>query len=87
MRVQDPNQINWDKPQHSLKGSEILLESPFQPRTFWGLISSKGDTMIVSEREIVLDKAINFRDLGGLETAEGKRVKWACSSGRENWMV
>jgi protein-tyrosine phosphatase len=30
----------------------------------------------MTQRHVPFDKAINFRDLGGYETADGRRVKW-----------
>ncbi|MEM6633432.1 MAG: tyrosine-protein phosphatase [Bacteroidota bacterium] len=71
-----PETIDWDQRLYRVQGADTSVNAPFQPRSFWGLISPKGDTSIVSEREIVLNKALNFRDLGGIKTQEGKRVKW-----------
>jgi len=68
--------IDWQRPRFTLTSTDTLLTTPFSPRTFWGLLSSQGDTLIVSEREIPLKGALNFRDLGGLPTESGRRVKW-----------
>ncbi len=69
-------EIDWNEPRFAIKHRDTTVSVPFQPRTFWGLVSSSGDTLIASEREIPFDKAINFRDLGGIPTQEGRRVKW-----------
>ena len=71
-----PAQIDWKNKLAVWKGRDSLLDVPFQPRTFWGLISSTQDTLIATEREIPFAKAKNFRDLGGIPTADGRRVKW-----------
>lgn len=71
-----PSQINWEEKLAIWKGKDSLLAVPFQPRTFWGLVSSTEDTLIATEREIPFAKAKNFRDLGGIPTSNGKRVKW-----------
>lgn len=34
------------------------------------------DTIIVTNRNISFKKVVNFRDIGGLKTTEGKTVKW-----------
>ncbi len=39
-------------------------------------LSANGDRMLVAERRIKLDGAVNFRDLGGYPTKDGFRVKW-----------
>lgn len=39
-------------------------------------LSVNGHRMIAAERRIRLDGAVNFRDLGGYLTEEGRRVKW-----------
>jgi protein-tyrosine phosphatase len=38
--------------------------------------SLKEDTLTAFSRHIFFDKVINFRDIGGLKTGEGKTVKW-----------
>ena len=71
-----PTQIDWENKLAVWRERDSLLNVPFQPRTFWGLISPSEDTLIASEREIPFAKAKNFRDLGGLPTTDGRRVKW-----------
>jgi len=39
-------------------------------------LSANGDRMLVAERRIRLDGAVNFRDLGGYRTEDGRRVRW-----------
>jgi len=35
-----------------------------------------GDTAIIANRHIYFKKVVNFRDVGGLKTTQGKTVKW-----------
>lgn len=39
-------------------------------------LATESDRMTVAERRVKLDGAVNFRDLGGYQTADGRRVKW-----------
>jgi len=44
-------------------------------RPYFKTISGK-DTLTVSNRRIDFEKAVNFRDIGGLKTLEGNTVRW-----------
>ena len=45
-------------------------------RYYFELLPDGGRGIVVAERRIPLDGAVNFRDLGGYEAADGRRVKW-----------
>ncbi|MBN1428826.1 MAG: tyrosine-protein phosphatase [Anaerolineae bacterium] len=45
-------------------------------RHFVTLVLRGGDKIVVGERILPLEGAHNFRDLGGYETVDGRRVKW-----------
>ena len=73
----DQNNIDWNTP-HELTTDkkEITIENE-QPnkRMFFGAIKAK-DTLFLSEREIDMENTVNFRDLGGIPTTDGKHTKW-----------
>jgi len=45
-------------------------------RRYARLRSVDGDTVVAAERRLPLDGPVNFRDLGGYRTADGRRVRW-----------
>lgn len=70
-------EINWNEPIAVIDGDEILLPDLGESqRIFFGVKSPSSPARIVSERRIPLEGQSNFRDIGGFETADGRRVKW-----------
>lgn len=45
-------------------------------RHYFHLLSEHGEGVVLAERQLPLEGAPNFRDLGGYETKEGGRLKW-----------
>jgi protein-tyrosine phosphatase len=45
-------------------------------RHYFEVLPVGGKGVITAERRIPLEGTVNFRDLGGYETTEGRRVKW-----------
>jgi protein-tyrosine phosphatase len=45
-------------------------------RPYFRIQLQNGASFIVAERFLPLKSTLNFRDIGGYETADGKRVKW-----------
>ena len=43
---------------------------------YFEIVPDKGRALIISERRLPLQGAVNFRDLGGYATATGQRLKW-----------
>ncbi|MGJ5640506.1 tyrosine-protein phosphatase [Formosa sp. S-31] len=71
------NQMNWSNPQKlsSEKATLQVKNNTPQQRMFFAAVKGK-DTLYLSEREINLEHAFNFRDLGGIATTDGKHTKW-----------
>lgn len=70
-------EINWKKPVAVIDGDELTLtDLGRNQRVFFGIKSPKTAKRIVSERRIPLDHEPNLRDIGGIETTDGRRVKW-----------
>ena len=45
-------------------------------RYYFEVVSDSGSKTTISERRVSLEGSVNFRDLGGYETVDGRRVKW-----------
>ena len=45
-------------------------------RYYFEVVSDSGLKTTISERRVPLEGSVNFRDLGGYETVDGRRVKW-----------
>ena len=71
-----PEKINWEKFTVTKENSIYFPAAPDKGRIFFAVESGKGDTTIVSERQIPTNDQHNFRDLGGLPTQDGRFVKW-----------
>ncbi|MFT4758666.1 MAG: protein-tyrosine phosphatase [Paraglaciecola sp.] len=70
-------EIDWTKPIAKFEGTELLLSDIGKnKRIFFGIKSERTAKRIVSERRIPLQNQPNLRDIGGLETKDGRRVKW-----------
>jgi len=71
-----PEQINWEKSTVTKENTIYFPAAPDKSRIYFAVKATKGDTTIVSERQIPTDEQPNFRDLGGLATQDGRYVKW-----------
>jgi protein-tyrosine phosphatase len=61
----------------SSTGEEALIRNPDKKvRHYFCLRSEHGETAIIAERRLSLRDAPNFRDLGGYQTRDGRRLKW-----------
>lgn len=55
----------------------VVVRNPDKAvRHYFYLESERGDGVILAERKLALEGASNFRDLGGYEADEGRRLKW-----------
>ena len=58
------------------KSSVILSGLPIDRPHFFKLTAGDGNAVIVGERRPTIEGCPNLRDLGGYETADGRRLKW-----------
>jgi protein-tyrosine phosphatase len=57
--------------------SEALIPNPdTRVRHYFYLQSERGEAAILAERKLSLQGAPNFRDLGGYESQDGRRLRW-----------
>lgn len=79
-----PVEVSWgtdpdapDEPLETVDGaSELVVEDPSAGGRPYFRLTSASDAVTVAERRIALEGQPNFRDLGGYETADGRRVRW-----------
>lgn len=61
--------------QKNLVNDSTLILKKASERPFFHLISTNGDDL-VSNRRIYFKKEVNFRDIGGISTNDGRTVTW-----------
>ena len=73
-----PETIDHNKPFCRI-GGKIAVEfsglNPEKPHYF-EITTDKNAGIIIGERRVPLEGTVNFRDLGGYEAIDGRRVKW-----------
>ncbi len=78
-----------DSPDHYYSGSDLgtpilytaenaaLIPNPDKAvRHYFYLQSERGEAIILAERQLTLQGSPNFRDLGGYQAGDGRRLKW-----------
>lgn len=55
-----------------------LMISGLDPsvRYYYHFVDEDGNRQVISERRVHLEGAVNFRDIGGYKTSDGREVKW-----------
>lgn len=65
------------KPVAAARGGPVVITVPFSNRrVYFHLRPEAGKTRVVATRQLPLEGANNFRDLGGYATTEGRFVRW-----------
>ncbi|WP_333587155.1 tyrosine-protein phosphatase [Phenylobacterium sp.] len=57
-------------------GAHLISPAPAAARSYFILRSADGTRYRLAERIVPLEGAMNFRDVGGYETADGRFVRW-----------
>ncbi|MCD8030284.1 MAG: tyrosine-protein phosphatase [Bacteroides sp.] len=71
-----PNSINLSAPLlEGYEAGEYVLDVPADYRSYFQVVTPKGEALL-AEQHLPLEGAFNFRDLGGIRTAEGRYVRW-----------
>lgn len=45
-------------------------------RHYYHVVDEDGNRLLTAERRVLLEGAVNFRDIGGYKTSDGREVKW-----------
>jgi protein-tyrosine phosphatase len=73
-----PHSINRKASVASVKGKTFVKIDDLDPdaRHYFEVVSEGGQSIIAAERHQPFRGVVNFRDLGGYEAADGRRLKW-----------
>ena len=61
---------------HTSNSEALILNPDKAVRHYFYLESEQGEAIILAERQLILQGSPNFRDLGGYQAADGRRLKW-----------
>lgn len=70
-----PDASDAVEPSRGAVGS-ARIETPGIARPYFRLVPASGEPLVVARRDVPLDGCVNFRDLGGYRTDDGRRVRW-----------
>ena len=75
---ESPDAIDHRTPAATATGSSDVSISGLDPDTryYFDVVPSDGSNTIISERRVQLVGGVNFRDLGGYQAVDGRRVRW-----------
>ncbi|MBW2092739.1 MAG: tyrosine-protein phosphatase, partial [Deltaproteobacteria bacterium] len=73
-----PDRIDHSNPLAKVSGASSAVISGLDPqvRHYFEVVPDGGRGVIAAQRRVNLKGSINFRDLGGYETRDGRRIKW-----------
>jgi protein-tyrosine phosphatase len=75
---EDPDDIDSRRPAAEVTGKTEVHLTGLDPdrRYYFEVVPSDGPPTIISERRVPLVGGVNFRDLGGYQAVDGRRVRW-----------
>ena len=73
-----PETIDRARPLAEVRQGRTATITGLDPalRHYFEVVPEGGPAAIAAKRRVRLEGSVNFRDLGGYETADGRRVKW-----------
>jgi len=73
-----PDHIDRRNPAAISQGKSFVQISGLDPdaRYYFEVAPDHGSKITISERRVPLEGSVNFRDLGGYEGIDGRRIKW-----------
>ena len=73
-----PEEIDHSDPVVEVSGETEVSITGLDPDTryYFEVVPSDGPRIIISERRVQLAGGVNFRDLGGYRSLDGRRIKW-----------
>jgi protein-tyrosine phosphatase len=75
---ENPDAIDHRMPAATVTGKSDVSISGLDPDTryYFDVVPAGGPNTIISERRVPLEGGVNFRDLGGYQAVDGRRVRW-----------
>lgn len=70
------NPVRQISPEESENGCVTVSGLTAPVRYFYHLRDGNGTRLMTAERRVTMEGAVNFRDIGGYRTADGRQVKW-----------
>ncbi len=73
-----PDEIDYQNPLAAVKGeSRVEVSAPNSNfRSYYSIAPENGQGVIAAERLVTLEGTVNFRDIGGYKSSDGRTVKW-----------
>ena len=71
-----PGTIDRDAPAARSKDGCVQIRGLKSDRRYYFEINHGNERLLSAERRVPLQGSVNFRDLGGYKSADGRRVKW-----------
>jgi len=75
---ESPDAIETTQPTAQISGQNYIDLPDLNPaiRYYFRLVPDEGPEINVAERRVPMEGTLNFRDLGGYRTTDGRHVKW-----------
>lgn len=70
------NPVRRISPDHVANGCVTVSGLASPVRYYYRLKDGNGTLLLIAERRVTMEGAVNFRDIGGYRTTDGRRVKW-----------